>query len=106
MACVECPHCRLVSSIEAPTKPGGKAPYGFLATSEGLVFDATGTGPSLVAIMGWNAFEGCRPIAQGLNAQLIPGPAGGEWSHGSVARVIRQGKKYSHLIPLEYILGD
>lgn len=103
---MECPNCHHPLVPQAEKRKGGKPPYGFLATSEGLEFDNQGYGFTLATIMRWNQFEGVRPIAQWLNAQGIPSPSGGTWSHGSVARVIRQGKKYSHLIPIEYVLGD
>lgn len=107
---MRCPQCDYdingtATSVKAK---GGKPPYGFLAIDGELTFNDSAedghTGIILARIMKWNTFEGTRPIAQELNAQSIPGPSGGAWSHGTVARVIRQGKRLTHLIPLEYAL--
>lgn len=107
MACPECPHCRLISSIKAEKNIKGKAPFGFLADAGEPRFDVEGNGPYLARIMVANSNGiGTRQLSEALNAQGIKGPDGGEWSYGTVARVIRQGKKLSHLIPLEYVLTD
>lgn len=101
-----CPNCHfdLTQSAYHAVKPrGGKAPYGFVKVDGELTFDED-TGPTLARMMRWNTFEGTRWIASHLNAQSIPGPSSGEWSYGSVARVIKRGKELSHLIPLEYLL--
>lgn len=101
---MKCPNCGFASAPTSEKAKGGKPPYGFKATNGKVYFDPL-FGPVLAEIMKWNLFTGTREIAQWLNAQSEKSPAGKEWSHGSVARVIRQGKKYSHLIPLEYVLN-
>lgn len=83
---------------------GGRVPYGFLAIDGELAFNPDGTGPMLAQIMRWNRMGfSTRRIAETLNSpDGIEAPSGGKWSYGIVARVIAQGKKYSHLIPFEY----
>lgn len=104
---MSCPNCGHSLVPQAEKRKGGKPPYGFLATSEGLEFAPHAGGLVLAWMMKANAQGyGIRGIALKANALTYPSPSGGTWSHGSVARVIRQGKKYSHLIPIEYVLGD
>lgn len=101
---MKCPNCGFASVPTSEKAKGGKPPYGFRAVDGKIAFCQI-YGPVLATILRWNTNYGTRTIAQSLNAQGVKSPAGKEWSHGSVARVIRQGKKYSHLIPLEYVLN-
>jgi len=106
--CVDCGSLNTAQVVEAPDVNkyrGGRVPWGFVVM-EGKFQFCPETGPLLAWVLtvrssGWTY----RRIAQELNVPSgWEAPSGGQWSHGSVRRVIAQGKKLSHLIPLSYIM--
>jgi hypothetical protein len=110
--CVDCGshNVALVTGDLHPGKiKGGTAPYGFLAIDGEYEFDdESPRGERLVWMMQHHASGySYRAIAQSLNAPPVAeAPSGGTWNHSSVRRVVMQGKRLSHLIPLGYVLGD
>jgi hypothetical protein len=107
--CLDCGSLNVVPYKEAhaPAKyVGGRVPYGFFMTEGWLRFEPFINGPNLVWIMRMHAAgNSYRALATYMNAQEVKGPAGGEWSHSSVRRVVENGKKLSHLIPIEQTLA-
>lgn len=86
---------------------GGRVPYGFLATGRDYSFDEGPRGINLVMAMKMHdRGDSYREIAHTLNALSISGPSGGAWSHGSVRRVVENGKRLAHLIPLQHVLNN
>lgn len=106
--CVTCGSLNVAQVPETPNPNkhrGGRVPWGFTTWEGEYRFDPA-TGPWLANLLQWKA-QGYtyRVIAQEANALCILTPSGqGVWSHSMVRRVVLQGKKLSHLIPLSYIL--
>ena len=108
LRCIDCGSNNVAEVANVPEvnrHKGGRVPYGFYVNNGNYAFEPFITGPTLAEMMRAHA-QGItyRALSNEMNAHGVKGPAGGEWSHSSVRRVVEQGKRLSHLIPLEYVL--
>ena len=107
--CVDCGSHNVVSAVEKKDvnkHKGGRSPYGFYVLNGEYNFEPFITGPILADIMRTHASGASyRSLANCLNRSDVKSPSGGEWTHASVRRVVEQGKRLSHLIPLSEVLG-
>lgn len=88
---------------------GGRVPYGFAVADGGkhgaLVWADDECSETLAWILKARKQGGTlRAIADQLNEQDVPAPAGGPWSHGIVRRVVAQARNLAHLVPMDHIL--
>jgi len=105
--CVECGSFNTAPVVESDVNKvkGGRTPYGFVAIDGRYQYEPFMTGPYMALLVREHA-NGLtyRDLATYLNEQHVPAPAGGQWSHAIVRRVVEQGKRLSHLIPLSEVL--
>lgn len=84
---------------------GGKAPYGFVVEDGRYKFDHGFAGRILVTFM-HNHANGysLRALAGWANDGGHLSPTGQVWTHSAVGRVITQGKRLAHLIPISQVI--
>lgn len=85
---------------------GGVPPYGFVVHRGHLAYDHSYSGSRLCTLMkAHEAGLSYRTLARQATLMDWNTPSGGKgWSHGVVARVVANGKKYSDLIPVRELL--
>jgi site-specific DNA recombinase len=73
---------------------GGKLPYGYVRTADGLLVDAEAAKVVRYIFGCKKRGDSLRTIAEKLNQKGIVGPRGGKWHHTSVREVLENGPAY------------
>ncbi len=73
---------------------GGKLPYGYVRTAEGIVIDEDAVKVVRYIFGCMRRGDSLRAIAEKLNAKGIASPRGGKWFHPSVGEVIDNREAY------------
>jgi site-specific DNA recombinase len=73
---------------------GGKLPYGYVRTADGIVVDEEAVKVVKYIFGCVKRGDSLRAIAEKLNAKGIPSPRGGQWFHPSVGEVVAKREAY------------